>query len=191
MPAAKAIARYNYPGVYRGVFQSNAISSDTWSRILRFGKPHQFGLEAGSKPELMIAGYVKIHPERSSSATAIKTGNTETAMLATRLGDADCVIEQIEEVELVITASRQLGIQPILGVRAKLSTQGVGRWGGSSSDRAKFGLTIPEIIEAVDQLRSANLLESLQLLHFHIGSQISAINVVKDAIREASQIYVS
>jgi len=72
---------------------------------------------------------------------------------------------------------------------AKLSTQ-VGRWGGSSGDRAKFGLTIPEIIEAVDQLRSANLLESLQLLHFHIGSQISAINVVKDAIREASQIYV-
>jgi len=113
-------------------------------------------------------------------------------MLATRLGaDADYVIEQIEEVELVITASRQLGIQPILGVRAKLSTQGVGRWGGSSGDRAKFGLTIPEIIEAVDQLRSANLLESLQLLHFHIGSQISAINVVKDAIREASQIYVS
>lgn len=72
----------------------------------------------------------------------------------------------------------------------KLSTQGMGRWGASSGDRAKFGLTMPEVIEAVDKLREANLLDSLQLMHFHIGSQISAINVIKDAIQEASRIYV-
>ncbi|MFM7371344.1 MAG: biosynthetic arginine decarboxylase, partial [Sphaerospermopsis kisseleviana] len=75
-------------------------------------------------------------------------------------------------------------------VRAKLSTQGMGRWGTSTGDRAKFGLTIPEIMEAVEKLKEANLLDSLQLLHFHIGSQISAINVIKDAIQEASRIYV-
>jgi arginine decarboxylase len=190
---AKAIARYNYPGVYRGVFpvkcnQQRHLVED----LVRFGKPHQFGLEAGSKPELMIALAMLDTPGALLICNGYKDREyIETAMLATRLGQTPIiVIEQIEEVELVITASRQLGIQPILGVRAKLSTQGVGRWGGSSGDRAKFGLTIPEIIEAVDQLRSANLLESLQLLHFHIGSQISAINVVKDAIREASQIYV-
>lgn len=190
---AKAIARYNYPGVYRGVFpvkcnQQRHLVED----LVRFGKPHQFGLEAGSKPELMIALAMLDTPGALLICNGYKDREyIETAMLTTRLGQTPIiVIEQIEEVELVITASRQLGIQPILGVRAKLSTQGVGRWGGSSGDRAKFGLTIPEIIQAVDQLKEANLLESLQLLHFHIGSQISAINVVKDAIREASQIYV-
>lgn len=177
---AKAIARYNYSGVYRGVFpvkcnQQRHLVED----LVRFGKPHQFGLEAGSKPELMIALAMLDTPGALLICNGYKDREyIETGMLTTRLGQTPIiVIEQIEEVELVITASRQLGIQPILGIRAKLSTQGVGRWGGSSGDRAKFGLTIPEIIQAVDQLKEANLLESLQLLHFHIGSQISAINV--------------
>jgi arginine decarboxylase len=93
-------------------------------------------------------------------------------------------------VQLVIDAARRLGIEPVVGVRAKLSSKGTGRWGDSTGDRAKFGLTIPEILTCVDQLRDAGMLSSLQLLHFHIGSQISAISVIKDAIREASQIYV-
>jgi arginine decarboxylase len=100
------------------------------------------------------------------------------------------VLEQIEEVPLVIEAGQRLGIRPIVGVRAKLSSKGIGRWGTSAGDRAKFGLTIPEILQTVDLLREAGMLDCLQLLHYHIGSQISAISVVKDAIREASQIYV-
>lgn len=190
---AKAIARYNYSGVYRGVFpvkcnQQRHLIED----LVRFGKPHQFGLEAGSKPELMIALALLDTPGALLICNGYKDREyIETAMLSQRLGQtAIIVLEQIEEVDLVIAASRQLGIKPILGVRAKLSTQGMGRWGTSSGDRAKFGLTIPEIIQAVEQLKAADLLDSLQLLHFHIGSQISAINVVKDAIREASQIYV-
>jgi arginine decarboxylase len=115
----------------------------------------------------------------------------ETAMLARRLGQTPIIVlEQIEEVELAIAASKRLGVQPILGVRAKLSAKGIGRWGTSAGDRAKFGLTIPEIITAVEQLRQANMLDCLQLLHFHIGSQISAISVIKDALREAGQIYI-
>ncbi len=190
---AKAIARYNYPGVYRGVFpvkcnQQRHLIED----LVRFGKPHQFGLEAGSKPELMIALALLDTPGALLICNGYKDREyIETAMLSQRLGQtAMIVIEQIEEVQLIINASRQLGIKPILGIRAKLSTQGMGRWGTSSGDRAKFGLTIPEIINAVDELRQANLLSSLQLLHFHIGSQISAINVIKDAIQEASRIYV-
>ncbi|MBD2185169.1 biosynthetic arginine decarboxylase [Planktothrix sp. FACHB-1355] len=190
---AKAIARYNYPGVYRGVYpvkcnQQKHLLED----LVRFGKPHQFGLEAGSKPELMIA----LAMLDTLGALLICNGYKdreyiETAMLAQRLGQTPIVVlEQVEEVDLVINAAKQLGIKPIVGVRAKLSTQGMGRWGSSSGDRAKFGLTIPEIIQAVDKLRSANLLDSLQLLHFHIGSQISAIHVIKDAIQEASKIYV-
>jgi arginine decarboxylase len=190
---AKAIARYNYSGVYRGVFpvkcnQQRHLVSD----LVRFGKPHQFGLEAGSKPELMIALAMLDTPGALLICNGYKDREyIETAMLAQRLGQIPIIVlEQIEEVDLVIEASRQLGIKPIVGVRAKLSTQGMGRWGTSSGDRAKFGLTIPEIIQAVDKLRAANLLDSLQLLHFHIGSQISAINVIKDAIQEASRIYV-
>ncbi|MBR8838685.1 MAG: biosynthetic arginine decarboxylase [Stigonema ocellatum SAG 48.90 = DSM 106950] len=190
---AKAIARYNYPGVYRGVFpvkcnQQRHLIED----LVRFGKPHQFGLEAGSKPELMIALALLDTPGALLICNGYKDQEyIETAMLAQRLGQTPIIVlEQVEEVDLVIEANRQLGIKPIVGVRAKLSTQGMGRWGISSGDRAKFGLTIPEIIEAVDKLRAANLLDSLQLLHFHIGSQISAINVIKDAIQEASRIYV-
>ena len=190
---AKAIARYNYPGVYRGVFpvkcnQQRHLIED----LVRFGKPHQFGLEAGSKPELMIALAVLDTPGALLICNGYKDQEyIETAMLAQRLGQTPIIVlEQVEEVDLVIEANRQLGIKPIVGVRAKLSTQGMGRWGTSSGDRAKFGLTIPEIIQAVDKLREANLLDSLQLLHFHIGSQISAINVIKDAIQEASRIYV-
>lgn len=190
---AKAIARYNYPGDYRGVFpvkcnQQRHLVED----LVRFGKPHQFGLEAGSKPELMIALALLDTPGALIVCNGYKDREyIETAMLAQRLGQLPLIVlEQIEEVQVAIEASRQLGIKPILGVRAKLSTQGVGRWGTSSGDRAKFGLTIPEIIQAVEQLRAANLLDSLQLLHFHIGSQISSISVIKEAIREASQIYV-
>lgn len=190
---AKAIARYNYPGTYRGVFpvkcnQQRHLIED----LVRFGKPHQFGLEAGSKPELMIALALLDTPGAMLICNGYKDREyIETAMLAQRLGQKPVIVlEQIEEVDLVIEVSQQLGIDPIVGVRAKLSTQGMGRWGTSTGDRAKFGLTIPEIIEAVDKLREADLLGSLQLLHFHIGSQISAINVIKDAIQEASRIYV-
>lgn len=190
---AKAIARYSYDGVYRGVFpvkcnQQRHLVED----LVRFGKPHQFGLEAGSKPELMIALATLNTPGALLICNGYKDREyIETAILSQRLGqNTIIVLEQLEEVDLVIAASRKLGIAPVLGVRAKLSNKGIGRWGTSAGDRAKFGLTIPEIIQAVDRLRAADMLPSLQLLHFHIGSQISAISVIKDAIREASQIYV-
>lgn len=190
---ARAIARYNYGGLYKGVFpvkcnQQRHLVED----LVRFGKPHLFGLEAGSKPELMIA----LASLKTPGALLICNGYKdqeyiETAILAQRLGQIPIIVlEQVEEVGLVIAASRSLGIHPLLGVRAKLSSKGIGRWGTSAGDRAKFGLTIPEILSAVEQLRAADMLDSLQLLHFHIGSQISAISVIKDALREASQIYV-
>lgn len=190
---AKAIARYNYAGGYRGVFpvkcnqQRHLIEA-----LVRFGKPHQFGLEAGSKPELMIALATLDTPGSLLICNGYKDREyIETAMLARRLGHTPIIVlEQIEEVEMVIEASRKLQVKPIVGVRAKLSAKGIGRWGTSAGDRAKFGLTVPEIIRAVEQLRDADMLDSLQLLHYHIGSQISAISVVKEAIREASQIYV-
>ncbi len=190
---AKAIARYNYEGVYRGVFpvkcnQQRHLVED----LVRFGKPHQFGLEAGSKPELMIALATLDTPGALLICNGYKDREyIEAAILAKQLGKTVIIVlEQIEEVDLVIQASRKLKIHPIVGVRGKLSTKGVGRWGTSAGDRAKFGLTVPEILHTVEKLRAAEMLDCLQLLHYHIGSQISSISVVKDAIREASQIYV-
>lgn len=189
---ARAIARYGYQGAYKGVFpikcnqQRHIIDA-----LVRFGQSHQFGLEAGSKPELLIALAMLNTPGALLICNGYKDRSyIETAILARRLGHTPIIVlEQPEEVEQVIAVSKTLGIEPIVGVRAKLSTQGIGRWGTSAGDRAKFGLTVPEILRAVEQLREAGMLNSLQLLHFHIGSQISAISVIKDAIREAGQIY--
>ncbi|MFM6192478.1 MAG: biosynthetic arginine decarboxylase [Planktothrix sp.] len=190
---AKAIARYSYPGVYRGVYpvkcnQERHLLED----LVRFGQPYHFGLEAGSKPELLIALALLKNPDSLLICNGYKDQEyIHTALLAQRLGQtAIIVLEQIEEVDLVIAASQQLGIRPIVGVRAKLSTKGMGRWGGSTGDRAKFGLTIPEIMEVVERLKQVEMLDCLQLLHFHIGSQISSISVIKEALQEASQIYV-
>ncbi len=190
---AKAIARYNYKGSYRGVFpvkcnQQRHLVED----LVRFGKPYQFGLEAGSKPELMIALATLNTPGALLICNGYKDREyIEAATLARQLGKTVIIVlEQREEVDLVIEASRKLGLKPIVGVRGKLSTRGIGRWGGSAGDRAKFGLTVPEILRTVQQLAAADMLDCLQLLHYHIGSQISNISVIKDAIREASQIYV-
>jgi len=190
---AKAIARYNYKNVYRGVYpvkcnQHRHLVED----LVRFGQPHYFGLEAGSKPELMIALATLQTPGAMLICNGYKDREyVETAILAQRLGQTSViVIEQIEEVQIAIKAGKALGIKPVLGVRAKLSTKGIGHWGNSTGDRAKFGLTIPEIMRAVEELKAVEMLDSLQLLHFHIGSQISSISIIKEAIREASHIYV-
>ncbi len=189
---AKAIARYNYPGIYRGVFPVKCNQQRHFvQNLVKFGQPYQFGLEAGSKPELLIA----LASLDTKGALVICNGYkdqeyVETAMLAQKLGQtAIVVMEQVEEVEQVIEASKKLRIKPVLGIRAKLCAKGMGRWGTSAGDRAKFGLTIPEILTAIEKLRKADLLDSLQLLHFHIGSQISSISVLKDAFREAGHIY--
>lgn len=195
---ARAIARYNYPNTYRGVYPIKCNQQrHIVEALVKYGKPYQFGLEAGSKPELMIV-LAMLEPNTNtepSEALLICNGYKdkeyiETALLATKLGQKPIiVIEQIDELYRIISSSKKLGIEPTVGVRAKLTSQGTGRWGGSTGDRAKFGLTIPQILEVVDKLTEANMINSLQLLHFHIGSQISSIGVVKEAIREASKIY--
>ncbi len=198
---ARGIARYGYPNAYRGVYPIKCNQHrHIVEALVRYGKPYCYGLEAGSKPELMIA-LAMLEPSDTPDSEAAQSllicngykdrEYIETALLARRLGHRPIiVVEQVSEVTLAIAISQSLGIKPILGVRAKLSTQGVGRWGISTGDRAKFGLTIPEMLIVVNQLKDADMLDCLQLLHFHIGSQISSISVIKEAMTEASQIYV-
>ncbi len=193
---AQAIARYSYLGQYQGVFPIKCNQNrHLIEALVQHGKQYQFGLEAGSKPELIIA-LASLSSSQAQEPLLMCNGYKdreymETAILAAKLGQKPIIVlEQPQELELVLTISQELNIQPILGVRAKLNHKGIGRWGNSTGDRAKFGLTVAEILQIVRRLATVGKLDCLQLLHFHIGSQISAIGVIKNAIREASQIYV-
>ena len=193
----RAIARYKYSGKYQGVFPIKCNQNrHLVEALVERGKPYQFGLEAGSKPELIIA-LATLDPNLSDSQPLLMCNGykdreyIETALLATKLGQKPIiVIEQLSELYLTLEISQQLEIKPTLGVRAKLDTKGTGRWGNSTGDRAKFGLRISQILQVVQKLAAVDMLDCLQLLHFHIGSQISAIGTIKEAIKEASQIYV-
>lgn len=190
---ARAITRYGYSGVYQGVFpvkcnqQRHLVQS-----LVGFGRRHSFGLEAGSKPELMIALAMLDTPDALLVCNGYKDREyIEKALLSQRLGHKVLIVlEQAEELDIVLEASEALGIEPQVGVRAKLHIRSTGHWGESVGERAKFGLTVPEIVDAVNRLKEAGKLDSLRLLHFHIGSQISSISVVKDALREAGRLYV-
>ncbi|MEM9193781.1 MAG: biosynthetic arginine decarboxylase [Myxococcota bacterium] len=188
-----AIQEYDYGGEYRGVFPVKVNQQrHVVEEVVRYGDEWAFGLEAGSKPELMIA----LALLDKSDGLLICNGYKdllyiETALIAQRLSrTVILVLERVEELDLVFRAADKLGIAPILGVRAKLGSKGMGRWAESAGDGAKFGLSAAEVVEVVDRLEARGMLDSLQLLHFHIGSQVSSIIPIKNALREASRFYV-
>jgi arginine decarboxylase len=189
----KAITEYEYPGTYRGVYPVKVNQQrHLVEEIVEAGRAWNFGLEAGSKPELLIA----LAAMQDVGGLIICNGYKdqkyiETALVAQKFDKTVIVVlERLEELKYVFRAYDKVGIRPILGVRAKLTTKGVGRWKESVGDRAKFGLTTAEMVEVVDRLAEKNMLDCLQLLHFHIGSQISSIIPIKNAMQEASNIYV-
>ncbi len=190
---AKAIKEHDYPGIYRGVFPVKVNQQKHLiDEVVEFGQPWQFGLEAGSKPELLIALSAISDPNGLIICNGYKDRKyIETALLAQRFGKTVIVVlERVEELEFALEAALKTGIRPTLGVRAKLSSRGVGRWKDSAGDRAKFGLTVSEIVEVCEKLGSRDMLDCLQLLHFHIGSQISSIIPIKNAMQEAANLYV-
>ena len=188
-----AIKKYDYKNQYQGVFPIKCNQQrHVVEEILKIGRQWHFGLEAGSKAELLIALSLVDDPKAFLICNGYKDKRyIETAILARQLGKQPIVvIEQADEVERIITASKTLGATPLIGIRAKLSSQSSGRWGASTGANSKFGLSIPEILKAVKQLERTDLLQELTLLHFHIGSQINDIAVLKNALQEAGQIYV-
>jgi len=189
----RAIAQYGYGGRYQGVFPVKCNQQrHVVEELVACGRRWHFGLEAGSKAELLIALSLIDDPEALLICNGYKDQRyIETAILARRLGRQPVVvIEQADEVQRIIDASRALGAAPFIGIRAKLSSRSSGRWGSSVGDKAKFGLSIPDLLATVEALRDADLLQDLRLLHFHVGSQINDIAVLKDALQEAGQIYV-
>jgi arginine decarboxylase len=188
----RAIAQYGYAGRYQGVFPVKCNQQrHVVEQLVESGRRWHFGLEAGSKAELLIALSLVDDPQALLICNGYKDQRyIETAILARRLGRQPVVvIEQADEVGRIIAASRALGAAPLIGIRAKLSTRSTGRWGSSVGEKAKFGLSVPDLLATVEALREADLLGELRLLHFHIGSQINDIAVLKDALQEAGQIY--
>jgi arginine decarboxylase len=190
---ANAIGEYEYKGKFRGVYPIKVNQSHrVVKEIIEFGREYNYGLEAGSKPELLATMALHEDPDALIVCNGYKDDDyIETALLTSRLDrTVIVVIEKLSELDHVHAVAERLGITPTLGVRAKLTSRGAGRWEQSGGDRSKFGLTAAELIEAVDKLRGWGELDSLKLLHFHLGSQISAIRAIKDALREAGRLFV-
>jgi len=190
---ATAIAEFGYRGRYRGVYPIKVNQQrDVVEELVEFGRKWGLGLEAGSKPELLVALAHNDNPDALIVCNGYKDSNyIETAMLAQELGRYPVlVLDRFEEIELAIQVSRRLELRPHLGARVRLNSRGSGKWVESGGARAKFGLTAAEIIEVVNRLRQEGMLDCLELVHFHIGSQITNIRSVKDALREASRVFV-
>ncbi len=187
-----AFKTYSYKGDYRGVYpikvnQQCRLLED----ILAFGKATNLGLEAGSKPELLVALAYLENPKALLICNGFKDREyIETALLTTRIGrNVIIVVDRFHELELIIGESKKLGIQPRIGFRSKLEGKGAGKWLKSSGTHSKFGLTNAEIVKGIELLEKESLLHALELLHFHLGSQVTSIRPIKAALDEACRIY--
>ena len=189
----QAIVENDYHGNYRGVYPIKVNQQrHIVEELIEYGRPYNLGLEAGSKPELLVVLALQDNPEGLILCNGYKDrAYIETALLAQKLGRKVIIImDRMAELETILLAAKDLDIRPMIGVRARLTTKGAGKWVESTGDRSKFGLTTAELVETVERLRGVEMLDCLQLLHFHIGSQITAIRAIKDALREASRIFV-
>ena len=188
------IKRQSYTGTFQGVFPVKC-NPDKYlvEEIVSHGRHMNFGLEAGSKPELLLvmAAMCKSSAEAFVICNGYKDAEyVEIALVGRRMGlKTVIVLEQVEELETVLRLSKRLQIQPVVGVRAKLSTKHAGHWGETSGEKGKFGLSTYEIVQVVRRLRRVNMLDSLQLLHFHIGSQIPSLGLVREGVSEAAHIF--
>jgi arginine decarboxylase len=188
----KAIKEESYKGGYRGVFPIKVNQlREVVDEIVSAGKDYNFGLEAGSKPELMIALAMHEGAQRLIICNGYKDHDyIRLALLGRKLGKKIIlVVEQLSELDDIIRLSRETGVKPMIGFRAKLQTRGEGKWATSTGDNAKFGLNTAEILFAIEKLRAAKLTSALRLVHFHIGSQVPNIITIKNAVIEAARFY--
>ncbi len=189
----QAIVENDYKGVFRGVYPIKVNQQrHVVEELMEHGRPFNLGIEAGSKPELLVALALQENPEALILCNGYKDrAFIETALLAQKLGRRVVItIDRMGELDTILAAAAELDLRPVIGVRARLTTKGAGKWVESTGDRSKFGLTTAEIVATVDRLRDLGMLDCLQLLHFHIGSQITNIRAVKDALKESSRIFV-
>lgn len=189
----KAIKEYDYTGGYCCVYPIKVNQQrQVVEEILDFGKEFSFGLEAGSKPELLAVLALTNGGETPIICNGFKDDEfIKTAMLARKMGKQIIpVVEKSSELEMIIKYAEELSVEPAIGIRVKLAARGAGRWRSSAGYRSKFGLTLTEVLEAVEYLKSRNMAHCLKLVHFHLGSQITNIRSIKNALTEAARIFV-
>src|SRR5215831_11544637 len=186
-----AITQHEYSGSYFHVYPIKVNQQrQVVEEVLEFGKPYQFGLEAGSKPEL-LAVVALADNDTPIICNGFKDAEfIETAMLAQKIGrNVIPVVEKYTELGFIIEAAEKIGVRPQIGMRVKLASRGSGRWQSSGGFRSKFGLTVTEIMRGLDELKTRGMQDCLKLLHFHLGSQITNIRIVKGALNEAARVY--
>jgi arginine decarboxylase len=187
-----AISRKRFKGMYRGVFPIKVNQlREVAEEIVNVGRPFHYGLEVGSKPELFAA--LSLHTDNDSLiiCNGYKDDNyIRAALLGRKLGKTVLLVaEKLSEVQLIVAIAKEVGIEPMIGMRLRLSSKGAGKWSESSGGGAKFGLSTEELLQATSILRDAGMSAALKLLHFHIGSQVPDILIIKRAIREATRYY--
>ena len=186
-----AIREHKYNGGYQCVYPIKVNQQrQVVEEVLEFGKPFKFGLEAGSKPEL-LAVMALADNETPIICNGFKDDEyIEMAMLAQKIGRKIIpVVEKYTELALIRKYAERVGVRPMIGIRAKLAARGSGRWKGSGGYRSKFGLSTTEVMKALLELQTWGMADCLKLLHFHLGSQITNIRQVKGAVNEAARLY--
>ncbi len=187
-----AILENNYTGKFCGVYpvkvnQEKHLIED----IVKIGAHLNLGLECGSKPELLIALSKMKNPNGLIICNGFKDRDyIETALLSRKLGRQTIIVaDRFSDLQTIIDSSRKYNIKAFIGLRGKLFTQGAGRWAESSGNKSKFGLTPSEIIQAITILKAENMINSLELLHFHIGSQVPSIQNIKSSLKEGARFF--
>lgn len=188
----RAMREHHFNGKYCCVYPIKVNQQrQVVEEVLDFGRPYQFGLEAGSKPELLA-----VIAMAGNDVPIICNGFKdpefiEMAMLAQKIGRQIIpVVEKYTELQLILHYAQKIGVRPQFGIRVKLASRSTGRWQGSGGYRSKFGLTATEILKALEELKQNNMQDCFKLLHFHLGSQIPNIRHIKQALNEAARIYV-
>ena len=187
-----AIAEHNYHASYCCVYPIKVNQQrQVVEEVFEYGRPFKFGLEAGSKPELLAALAIADNDTPIVCNGFKDDEYIEMVMLAAKIGRRIIpVVEKYTELDLIQKHSERVGVRPTIGLRIKLASRGSGRWKSSGGYRSKFGLTVTEALRALDQLKAAGMEDCLQLLHFHLGSQITNIRQIKGAVVEAARVYV-
>ncbi len=188
----RAIDDHQYTGRYRCVFPIKVNQQrDVVQKIIQYGREFGFGLEAGSKPEL-LAVVAMTDPQMPIICNGFKDDEfIQMAMFAQQIGRTVIpVVEKYTELEKIVRLASEIGVRPQIGFRVKLAARGAGRWKSSGGYRSKFGLTVTEVLRALRYLEERDMADCFRLLHFHPGSQITNIGRLKSAINEAVRIYV-
>src|SRR5947208_55946 len=187
-----AITEFDYKNEYRGVFPIKVNQlREVIEEIVDAGEQFHFGLEAGSKPELVAALAMHKDPESLVICNGYKDAAfIRIALLGCKLGKKVVIVaEKLEELEQTIRAAKEVGVEPHIGIRVRLYSKGAGKWAPSGGENAKFGLDTTSLVAASEMLKAAGFAHCLKLIHFHVGSQVPDISIIKRAVRQGARYY--